>query len=176
VNKGLLTINIMNLTSRIGILLSIVMLFIILLPALIGTDVVGLMEDDEFPDDDFSVVATFPIAWTRIPVYQMSVLLRLGISIFALVIVYLGGRSKDKRFNDRTIELVNFLISVFSRTALLRAVFNFLFFDIHRDHANNALINVFLPNVNSHTRRYHAMIRSIVGSSMKFQIQGGTKR
>ena len=165
----------MNLTSRIGIFLVIVMLFIILLPALTGTGIIALIEDDEFPEDDFSVVITFPIAWTRIPVHQMSVLLRLGISIFALIVVYVGGRSKDKRFNDRTIELVNFLISVFSRTALLRAVFNFLFFDLHRDHTNNALVNVFLPNMNSHTRRYH-MIRSVVGSSIKFQIQGGTKR
>jgi hypothetical protein len=164
----------MNLTSRIGTLLVIVMLFIILLSALTGTGIVDLMEDDEFPDDDLSVVITFPIAWTRIPVQQMSVLLRLGISIFALVVVYVGGRSKDKRFNDRTIELVNFLISVFSRTALLRAVFNFLFFDLHRDHTNNTLINVFFPNMNSHSRRYQTMIRSIVGSSMKFQMQGGT--
>ena len=68
-----------------------------------------LPEEDDFTEKDadgegFAVISEFPIAWIRIPVHQMSVLFRLGISIFALFVVYLGGRSKHKWFNDRTID------------------------------------------------------------------------
>ena len=145
----------MNLSSRSVFFLAIVMLLIILLPALTGTGIVGLTEDDELPDDDFSVIVAFPVAWTRIPVHQMSALLRLGISIFALFVVYLGGRSKAKRFNDRTIELIKSLIRIFSKTALIRAVFNFLFFDPYPEHTKTKLMDVILfPTLIPNRRRY----------------------
>jgi hypothetical protein len=122
-------INLMNQTSRIVIFFSIIMLFLALLPALTGTGMVSFIEDDDTSEtDDFSFLNNIPSAWTRIPIHQLSILFRLGISIFTLFVVYLGGRSKHRRFNDRTIDANHILRgSCFSlKAALNRAVFNFL--------------------------------------------------
>src|ERR1041385_2359340 len=91
-----LIINLMNLFSRSFVFLTIIMLLLTLLPALTGTEMVSFIENDDAPDDDddFSFINSVPVAWTRIPVHQLSVLLRLGMSIFSLFVVYLGGRSK----------------------------------------------------------------------------------
>jgi hypothetical protein len=113
-------------------LILILVLSVLFVPALLGASIIDLQEEDDLADgdgDDYSVISDFPPTWIRIPVHQMSVLLRLGISIFTLFVVYLGGRSKHRRFNDRTLDHVNALISYSSlKTALLiRAVFRFLF-------------------------------------------------
>ena len=114
-----------------------------------------LIEDEDLFDDDFSVIITFPAAWTRIPVHQLSLLLRLGISIFALFVIYLGGRSKTRRFNDRIIEAVNNLINDIPRTALvLRAVFIFLFPGRSPPQRNDNLFQVIVPIMNPCPRRY----------------------
>lgn len=105
------------------------MLLLTLLPALTGTGMASFIEEDDIPDeDDFSFISTIPVAWIRIPVHQSSMLLRLGISIFALFVVYLGGRSKHRRFNDRTIDANTVLrdMCMSLKAALCRAVFNFL--------------------------------------------------
>jgi hypothetical protein len=104
----------MNLFSRIIILIGILLLLLTLFPAISGTGYAAVLEEDDLPDDDdVSLHNDVPISWIRIPVHQLSLLLRLGISIFALFIVYLGGRSKARRFNDRTIDTVNTLTRVF---------------------------------------------------------------
>jgi hypothetical protein len=110
------------------ICLILLILSVFLLPLLAGASIIDSPEEDNLADDDdFSVISTFPVAWLRIPVHQMSLLLRLGISIFALFVVYLGGRSKHRRFNDRTIDAINLLTGelLILKTALIRAVFNF---------------------------------------------------
>ena len=122
------------------------MLLLTLLPALAGTGMVGLIEDDDIPDD-FSFINNVPTAWTRIPIHSLAVLLKLGMSIFVLFVVYLGGRSKARRFNDRTIDALQFLTRVFSETALSvhrRAVFHFPFSDRFLPLSNQNLIKVFL--------------------------------
>ena len=120
---------------------------------------IDLIEEDDLSDtdgDDFSVISDFPPTWIRIPVHLMAVMLRLGLSIFALFIVYLGGRSKHRRFNDRTLDHVNALISYpFLKTALInRAVFNFLFPALHLNYPNTHLVNRFMPILIPHSRRY----------------------
>jgi hypothetical protein len=96
-----------------------------------GGGMIEIAEEDDLTDeegDNLSFIGTHSPAWIRIPVHQMMVLLRGGMSIFALFVVYLGGRSKHRRFNDRTIDAVNALIFFSLKTALLiRAVFIFLF-------------------------------------------------
>jgi hypothetical protein len=136
----------------------ILMLSILFMPALMGAGVIDLIEDDDLTDtdeDDFSTISDFPPAWIRIPIHQMAVLLRLGISIFALFVVYLGGRSKHRRFNDRTLDHVNALISYSSfKTALfIRAVFHFLFSTLHLNYPNQYLVNRFSPILIINSRR-----------------------
>lgn len=106
---------VMNLFTRIVILFGILLLVLSLFPALAETGFAGLIEDDSPPDDDHvSLFHDVPLSWIRIPVHQLSILLRLGISIFSLFIVYLGGRSKARRFNDRTIDADESFTRVFS--------------------------------------------------------------
>ena len=113
----------MNPTTR-NLLLVTIMLFAVLLPILMGN--LGL-EDDQSDDDGLLGMSSLPMTWiNKILVHRIPDLLRFGISFFALFLVFLGGRSKAKRFNDRTIEPNKSLIVAFSKTALfIRAVFNF---------------------------------------------------
>jgi hypothetical protein len=133
------------------------MLSVLFVPAILGTSVIDLQEEDDLTDtedDDFSAL-DFPPSWIRIPVHQMSVLLRLGMSIFALFVVYLGGRSKHRRFNDRTLDHVNALFSYsFLKTALLsRAVFHFLFSTLYLNYPNQYLVNRYSPILILNSRR-----------------------
>ena len=121
----------MNTTAR-NVFLIIVILSVILLPMIAG--IIGLFietDEDNFPGNiDFSMISSFPMAWNSwLSVQQMAAVLRFGLSIFALFVVYLGGRSKAKRFNDRTIEPIKYLKVILTETALFRAVFNFLSVD-----------------------------------------------
>jgi len=94
-----------NSHGRIFILSLLLVLMFTLLPFVAGTGMIGFMIEDDVPDeDDLSIMSNIPFAWIRIPVRELSILLTLGISIFALFVIYLGGRSKHRRFNDRTIE------------------------------------------------------------------------
>jgi hypothetical protein len=148
----------MNQSLRSIFLILILMLSILFMPALMGAGIIDLAEEDDLSDadeDDFSAVGSLPLAWIRIPVHQLSVLLRLGISIFALFVVYLGGRSKHKRFNDRTLDHINALISYPLKTALLtRAVFYFLFSPFYFNHPNKYFFNPYLPILILNSRRY----------------------
>jgi len=116
---------IMSTTNRNVIFMAMVMLCIILMTVLTG--IIIPEENDQLPGDDFLAAGNFAAAWFSIPVPQLSFILMLGMSIFALIIVYLGGRSNHKRFNDRTIEPAKLLTVAFFKTALLGAVFMFLF-------------------------------------------------
>ena len=123
----------MNTTVR-NVFLAIVILSIILLPMIVG--IIGLFietDADDLPGNiDVSMIYSSPMTWRSwISVQQMAAILRFGISIFALFVVYLGGRSKAKRFNDRTIEPIKTLEVVFIEAALFRAAFKFLFHNSH---------------------------------------------
>jgi len=110
------------------LLISILILSVLFLPVLMGTEIIDVADEDDLADEDeFSTLNSFSVDWAITPVYQASAVLRLGISIFALFVAYLGGRSKHKRFNDRTIDPINVLTAESLKTALIRAVFNFLF-------------------------------------------------
>jgi hypothetical protein len=144
----------MNLTSRSILLVILLISCVILLPALIGVSLIALPEEDNLAGDDFMLMSNLPLAWSRIPIHQMSILLRGAISIFALFVVFLGGRSKHKRFNDRTIDHVNILIAEFLKTAPIRAVFNFPFVAPHSNYPIYRFLNPFLPILIPNSRRH----------------------
>lgn len=131
-------------SNRIVLVLIMVILLMILLPAFAGTGFVGLMEEGEYPDDDdASAMAHFPVDWIGLQSHQLSVSLGLAVSIFALFVVYLGGRSKNKRFNNRTFEVIKSSIVIFFKTTLFRVVFCFGLFGHCLDQTNHQLTNVF---------------------------------
>jgi hypothetical protein len=126
----------MNQDLRNIILIIILMLSALLVPVSMGASVIDSAEEDDptntaVEEGDSSLIMDFPMSWIRIPVHQMLVLCRLGMSIFTLFVVYLGGRSKHRRFNDRTLDrVINLFIVRDLGTALTlssRAVFNFRF-------------------------------------------------
>jgi hypothetical protein len=113
--------------------LIILLLSVVLLPVLAGAGPIDLPEKDDLSDaDDFAVVSHFPVTEISLRVYPISVLLKLQTFVFALFVVYWGGRFKHKRFNDLTIAAVNALGSISDslKTALFRAVFSFRFLTI----------------------------------------------
>jgi hypothetical protein len=125
----------MNLSNFRSIFLAILLVFLVLLP--IATGLIGLLEDsDLFDEDDLFTADSFIAVWSRILTHQMLPGLIFGMSIFTLFVVYLGGRSNHRRFNDRTIDFINVLRGTVFATALLRAVFVFLFADHHPGHTN----------------------------------------
>jgi len=111
----------MNLSNRSVVLIAILMLFIILLPAIAG--LANGAGGDDFPDEYYLQDGGFMSAWVKMQNPQLSSGLMLGMSVFVLIVVYQGGRSNHRRFNDRTIDSVNLLGVFFFMTALLRAVF-----------------------------------------------------
>jgi len=130
----------MDLKSLNIVFLIILILSVILLPAVAGASILDFTEEDNVTDrDDFFILDNYSATWMRMTVHPMSEFLGFGISIFALFIVYLGGRSKHRRFNDRTIDPANLLIAVFLKTARFRAVFNFLSLDQHSQEIRSRL-------------------------------------
>ena len=114
--------------SRSVVLFAIFVLFLALSFAPLGTEVIVFIEEDDIPqEDDTVLISSLPISWTRGSVYQSVILLKLGLSMFTLFVVYLGGRSKDRIFNDRTIDadLVLEGVTMSLKAAQNRAVFNF---------------------------------------------------
>jgi hypothetical protein len=130
----------MDLKSLNIVFLIVLILSVTLLPVLAGAGILRFSEEDNIAErDDFFIIDNYSATWMRMPVHQLSDFLGFGISIFVLFIVYLGGRSKHKRFNDRTIDLVNALIAAFLKTARLRAVFNFQSLDQHSQEIRSGL-------------------------------------
>ena len=161
------------MSNRSIILVIILLLFIFLLPAITG--LVGLMVDTELSDsDDFeTLVNSFIASVARITVPPMMSGLMLGMSIFTLFVVYQGGRSNRRLFNDRTIDVVNLLRGIFSETALFRAVFVFLDHDPNHKKGESTIIIPSPPHFSFMEVLYMAF--PVVESSSKFLIHGGTK-
>ena len=137
--------------SRSVILLAIFMLFLALSLMPLGTGMIDFMAEDDIPEEDDSTnLSSIPFAWTRISLQRLLIFLQPGLSIFTLFIIYLGGRSKNRRFNDRTIDanmvLKGVILSL--KAALSRAVFNFRNSSKYR--AEDAMNIAFLPTFQSY--------------------------
>lgn len=114
----------MNLINQNTIFIIIVMLLIVILP--LGVGLVNFTVDDSLPDDYLQVDVFFE-AWLGTPAYQVPSGLMMGMSMFALFVVYLSGWSSRRKFDDRSGDSLNFFKCIVSMTALFRAVFVFFF-------------------------------------------------
>ena len=113
----------------------VLLLLLILLLALTTTDVVSAAGTNDFSDraDHAFISIVQSVTRFRIPVYPFVIRVALELSLLVSVLVFPGGRSKVKRFNDRTIELLSFLIYYrFSDgpSRVSRAVFYFISFGL----------------------------------------------
>ena len=97
----------------------------------------------------------FIAAFAEIPVSLSLSGLVMGMSIFALFGVYLGGRSNHRRFNDRTLDSINLLFGdIFSVTARFGAVFVFPFVELQPARTSKDLHKNLIPILIHSTRRY----------------------
>lgn len=141
----------MNVEKRSVIFVIIfLLLFLTLLPAVSG--IINFIGVDNFSDDNYLQTRADIAVWAMAPIYLTMPKLMLGISVFALFGVYLGGRSNYRRFNDRTLDSINLFRGIFSMTAPLRAVFVFPFVE-HQPVPTNMCLNKNPIPIHS-TRRY----------------------
>jgi hypothetical protein len=101
------------------------MLFVLL----VALASVALAQDNDSPGAyEFSATGGLIAIWIPLTIYWLLPVLE-GVSVFNLVVVYLGGRFSYKCFNDRTIENSKLSLSALSSmTALNKAVIIFLSF------------------------------------------------
>ena len=113
---------------RTIVLFALLIVFLIFLLSALGAGMMDFMPDDDtFEEDGLEFMGGILYPWTGTLGYRLLVFLEPGLSIFTLFIVYLGGRAKNRRFNDRIID-DNFVFEgtmLCLKTALYRAVFNF---------------------------------------------------
>lgn len=112
----------MKMVNR-GVVFLTIVLLIAIFPTLTGA--VDFTEGDAFPDYSYLQVYDFIGFWEGTLDHHMSAGLMMGISLFALSVVYRGSRLNHARINDRSLDQVNVFQGVFSVTALFRAVIVF---------------------------------------------------
>ena len=144
----------MNSIYRNIALIILILLSSCVLPALMGTSLVELMEEDDFQEDDFLFIDSF--LRMHCAVCETVSALVLGLSIFNLVVVYRGGRSGHARFNDRTLDAVNFSNGLFFqlKATLQRVVFIFFFGSLPLWSSAERPERCCFPILFSSTRRY----------------------
>jgi len=131
--------------------------------------VVGMNVVDSSGYTDLSDLASFPstifsvMSWNKFPI-QFP--LRLGLSVLLLFIVYLGGRSKNKRFHDLIPGIVILSIAVLFKTALTRAVFIFLVFGFRQ--MRQAIIQAIRVLLESPNRRLQPIMCTVICTSLKY--------
>jgi hypothetical protein len=140
-----------NSYGRIIILLLLFVLMFTLLPFLAGTGrIVSRIEYDFSDEGDLAIIKDILFSRDRIPVHDLSIRLALGMSIFALFVICLGGYSKHRRFNDRAID-GDFVMKDVIKSLMAAhewAVFNFpnSWKDLTRDAVNFAFLPTFQSN------------------------------
>lgn len=137
------------------VFLSILMCLLVLLPALTVAGMVDFPEQADSADDDASsFMRSIALVLFRNPMHHLSICLLLGLSMYSLFVVYLGGRSKHRRFNDRTIDanVVSKDVYFARQAAPNRAVFYFSF--VLLDQNKDPLTHMSLQSLNPYSRRY----------------------
>ena len=102
----------MKLANRSLVLMTILMLFLILFPMVIG--LINITSGDNFQDNDIVQVDGLKAVWAWFPPNQMMSWLLMEMSIFALFVVYQGSRSGQRHFNDRSLASINLSKVIFS--------------------------------------------------------------
>jgi len=124
------------------------LLLIILIPAFAGTGIVGLVDDDADLDDSLTF-ANILMEWAGSSTPELMAVLNLSLSFFVMFIAYLGGRSKNKWFNDRTLDSIKSEIEIISKTALIiRAVFYYRLVELFTGRTTKKLILILSPQIN----------------------------
>jgi cytochrome bd-type quinol oxidase subunit 1 len=84
--------------------------------------------------------------WVVAQVHLMFAAFMLGVPMFALVVEYVGVRSRDRRYDDLAREFTKLVLVAASTTAVFGAVLTFLLFTLYPE-LMGRLADVFLPTM-----------------------------
>jgi hypothetical protein len=103
-----------HLTHRVALIVVAVMLCVILV------NIAGFVfnQDGDVYTNGFLVSEYLLPSWVSSPVFPLILMSEASASIYVLVVVYKGGRSKKKYHNNRTIEVNGSSNTAFFQTAL----------------------------------------------------------
>lgn len=131
----------MSSSTRNLLLMIIVIVILAFLFTFVGRGAIYFTEnsDDLENDPAFDEMPYF-VNWTMIQLDRKSTSVKPPVSIFSLFIVYLGGRTKNKRFNDRSSDLVKFYVGNFKRQLRIELPFCFQLIGHSIDQTCNELL------------------------------------
>ncbi len=95
---------------------------------------------------EFPVIGSRVAVWITAEVHLMFAAFMLGVPMFALVVEYVGVRTREKRYDDLAREFTKLILVASSTTAVFGAVLTFLLFMLY-PHYMGKLTDVFLPTM-----------------------------
>jgi len=129
---------------RIGSVLVSVALAIGLLAVMVG---VAFAQDAEPPAyREFPFIGSRVAVWIAAEVHLMFAAFMLGVPMFALVVEYVGMRTRERRYDDLAREFTKLILVAASTTAALGALLTFLLFTLYPNYMSR-LTGVFLPTM-----------------------------
>ncbi|HLE03650.1 MAG TPA: cytochrome ubiquinol oxidase subunit I, partial [Anaerolineales bacterium] len=95
---------------------------------------------------DFPLIGSRVAVWIVAQVHLMFAAFMLGVPMFALVVEYVGFRSREQRYDDLAREFTKLILVAASTTAAFGAVLTFLLFTLYPQ-VMSRLADVFLPTM-----------------------------
>ncbi len=95
---------------------------------------------------EFPVIGSRVAVWIVAQVHLMFAAFMLGVPMFALVVEYVGVRSRESRYDDLAREFTKLILVAASTTAVFGAVLTFLLFTLYPQ-VMSRLADVFLPTM-----------------------------
>ncbi|MGH2621760.1 MAG: cytochrome ubiquinol oxidase subunit I [Anaerolineales bacterium] len=95
---------------------------------------------------DFPIIGSRVAVWIVAQVHLMFAAFMLGVPMFALVVEYVGVRSRERRYDDLAREFTKLILIAASTTAAFGAVLTFLLFTLYPQ-VMSRLADVFLPTM-----------------------------
>ena len=95
---------------------------------------------------DFPVIGSRVAVWIVAQVHLMLAAFMLGVPMFALVVEYVGVRSRERRYDDLAREFTKLILVAASTTAVFGALLTFLLFTLYPQ-VMSRLADVFLPTM-----------------------------
>ncbi|HXW01496.1 MAG TPA: cytochrome ubiquinol oxidase subunit I [Anaerolineae bacterium] len=114
-----------------------------------------------FPNIPLCFVLTSRVAiWITAQVHLMFAAFMLGVPMFAVVVEYVGMRTREKRYDDLAREFTKLILVASSTTAVLGAIFTFLLFMLYPSYMNK-LVDIFMPTMIAYTLLFFGEIFSL---------------
>ncbi len=95
---------------------------------------------------EFPLIGSRVAVWIAAEVHLMFAAFMLGVPMFALVVEYVGMRTRERRYDDLAREFTKLILVAASTTAAFGALLTFLLFTLYPNYMSR-LTGVFLPTM-----------------------------